>query len=198
MKEGETMGVGLAVVLILGGAILWFIYTYNDLSARQQEIDALWDETETHLKIRRDLIPALLERARVAVPAQDAILERIRALDEELSSEVEGFDGSRDADVEFERGENALSDALLDLQNAVRALGNSMLDEKFLELMGELVSIEGKAIAACERHNALVKDFNLSIRRFPASLVVGFLHFDSFEMRIFGYREAVAEAANRG
>ena len=169
--------IGFAVVLCLGVFIIWLIYTYNRFVNKQSQIDEIWDEADVHLKLRHDLIPVLIERARGRMPDDTALLDRVA----ELGRETAGTDIT----IETEYQENELSQLLRQLRDAAKKYPDLMLDEQFVQLLGELVSMEGRAASACDRHNALVRDFNEAIHQFPATLIVGFLHFTPREMRIF-------------
>jgi LemA protein len=170
-------------IVVLGVLILWFMYMYNELTGRQRRIDEWWDEVDSHLKLRHDLIPLLTGKARILIKEESDALDRLAELSEKA-------DNSNDDD--FEYLENGLSIALHSFKRVVRDHSTAMLDLDFLKLMGELVSIEGRASSACKEHNHLVGEFNMSIRKFPANLVVGFLHFNSREMRIFAGPEGEA------
>jgi LemA protein len=164
-------------IVVLGVLILWFMYMYNDMANRQRRIDEWWDEVDSHLKLRHDLVPLLMEKARVLMKDESDALDRLADLCGKAETD------SEDEDLEYI--ENGLSIALRNFKRSARNHASAMLDIDFLKLMGELVSIEGRASSACREHNNLVGEFNVSIRKFPANLVVGFLHFHPREMRIF-------------
>ena len=168
-------------IVALGALILWFMYMYNNLANRQRRIDEWWDEVDSHLKLRHDLIPLLMERARVLMTDESSALDRLADLC--LKADVD----SDEEDIEYL--ENGLSIALRNFKHSVRNHSSAMHDIDFLKLMGELVSIEGRASCACKEHNNLVGEFNASIKKFPANLVVNFLHFHPREMRIFASPE---------
>ena len=165
-------------IVALGALILWFMYMYNDLANRQRRIDEWWDEVDSHLKLRHDLIPLLMDKARVLMTDESSALDRLADLCGRAGADS-------DEDEELEYLENGLSIALRNFKRAVRNHSSAMLDLDFLKMMGELVSIEGRASSACREHNNLVGEFNTSIKKFPANLMVSFLHFHPREMRIF-------------
>lgn len=169
---------GVAIIVCLGGLILWLIYTYNRFVAKQSKIDEIWDEVDTHLKMRHELIPELLKVASARMPAQKTLFNRM----EEIAREVDESPESPDV----ERLENELSSAMSAVRSAVGAQPDLMMDQALVTTLGELVSMEGRAATSCERHNELVREFNESMKQFPANMVVGFLHFQPCEMRIFG------------
>ena len=179
--------IGLAIVLGLGVFIIWLIYTYNRFVGKQSRIDEVWDEADVHLKLRHDLLPELIKSARDRMRNEDGVLDRI----EELGRLTAG----KDITPDIEGYENELSSLLRRLRETAKKDSELMLDEAFVKLLGELVSMEGRAASACDRHNELVREFNTSIGRFPATLIVGFLHFRPREMRIFKAFDNDAAAA---
>jgi LemA protein len=169
--------VGIIGIIVLGALILWLILLFNTFSAKQRRIDEWWDEVDAYLKLRHDLIPLILEKAHPLMTEETPTLERIAEFSKQTSAHPE------DEDLEYL--ENGLSIALQNLKDTVRKHASVMLDVEFLRLMGELVSIEGRASSACKEHNLLVNEFNVSIKRFPAILLITALHFRPREMRIF-------------
>ena len=179
------MVVGLVVMVCLGVLILWCMYTYNAFKEKQIQIDLWWDEVDVHLQLRRELIPSLLDRARLIMDAQGDILERISSVREEIVRELIDTNSLLESS-ELEQFENRLSREVHSLKNAFRSRREAQLNPDLLMVMSELDSIEGRAVIACEEYNKHTSDFNSSMKNFPAKLVVGFLHFHPLEKRIFG------------
>jgi LemA protein len=167
--------------------IIWCIYTYNVFRDKQSKIDFWWDEVDTHLQLRRDLIPSLLDRARPLMGSETPTLDRIAGIREKIvRNKLHPESGATDEGTE--RLENELSAEMLSLSSAFRENKDVQMNSTLLTVMSELVSIDGKAVTACEEYNKLTVDYNSSIKRFPANLVTGGLHFSPREKRIFGKR----------
>jgi LemA protein len=179
------MFVGVVVIFCLGALILWFIYTYNIFREKQSLIDFWWDEVDVHLQFRRDLIPSLLDRARPLMKKEKSTLDRIADIREEIVRN-EMHPESDVLTENVERLENSLSAEVHSLQEAFKQYIEIQLNPELLTVMSELASIEGKAITACKEYNNLTNHYNASIKSFPANLVVGMLHFNPREKRIFG------------
>ena len=184
---------GIAVIFCLGLAILWYIYTYNTFRRKQAKIDFWWDEADTHLRLRRDLIPSLVDRARPLMGDETQTLDRIASIREEIiKDEISPHPVLGDCDAELL--ENRLSAEMLALQSAFKRHVEIQVNESLLTVMSELVSIEGRALSACKEYNKLTYDYNASIKGFPANLVAGMLHFNPREKRVFGSREESSPA----
>jgi LemA protein len=186
--------VGFAVIFCLGALILWSIYTYNIFREKQSLIDFWWDEAEVHLQFRRDLVPSLLDRARPLMKWENQRLDRIAGIREEIvRNEIHPEPAGLPENME--RLENSLSEEVHSLQDAFREHVEIQVNPDLLTVMSELASIEGKALTACKEYNKLTNRYNSSIKSFPANLVVGMLHFNPREKRIFGEWKDTAQGA---
>ena len=178
---------GLAVMVCLGVLIIWCMYTFNSFKDRQILIDFWWDEVDAHLQLRRELIPSLIDRARPVMDAQTDILDDIATVSEKIVRDLARINFLIEGQ-ELEQLENRMSSGLRSLKGAFRNYREAQLNSDLLLAMGELESIEGRAVSACGEYNKLTADFNSSIKNFPANLIAGFLQFNPLERRIFGER----------
>jgi LemA protein len=177
--------IGFAIIFCLGAAILWCIYTYNTFRDKQSQIDYWWDEVDVHLHLRRDLIPGLIDKARPLMKDEATTLDKITEIWEKIVRE-EIAAKSIDIEETVENLENSLSAEMDCLQTAFKKLREIQMNASLLTVMGELASIEGKAVTACEEYNKLTALYNVSIKKFPANVVAQWLHFSPREKRIFG------------
>jgi LemA protein len=176
---------GIAAIFCLGALIIWCIVAYNRFRERQLTIDFWWDEVDTHLQLRRDLIPSLVDMARPLMESERDTLNRVAGVREEIIREVIAAN-STVISADMERLENGLSAGMRSLSDAFRQNRDVQMNPGLLTVMSELVSIEGRATSACEEYNKLTGEYNASITKFPANLVAGLLHFSPRERRIFG------------
>jgi LemA protein len=176
---------GIAAIFCLGVLIIWCIVTYNRFRERQFSIDCWWDEVDTHLQLRRDLIPSLVDMARPLMESERETLNRVAGIREEIVREVIASN-STVISQKMERLENGLSAEMRSLSEAFRNNRAVQMNPGLLTVMSELASIEGRAVSACEEYNTLTGEYNASITKFPANMVVGLLHFSPRERRIFG------------
>lgn len=178
-RQGCAVAIfGIAVAAVIGLMIIWLMFTYNRFVAKQKKIDIVWDEVDEHLRLRHELVPSLLYIAGTHMQDEASVFKQIEDVNNMVHDDME--------DREAAPLENELSNLLRHLRGEAGKYPDLMLDQKFITTLGELVSMEGKAASACDRHNALVREYNTSIKSFPANIIAGALQFDSCEMRIFG------------
>ena len=78
----------------------------------------------------------------------------------------------------FQESQNSLSGALSRLMVVVEKYPDLKANQNFLELQSQLEGTENRINVERNRFNDLAKDYNVYIRKFPASVVAGFLNFD--------------------
>lgn len=166
---------GLAIAVFLACAILWIMLSYNFMVSRHNKIDMVWDELESYLKMRRSLLPGLVEAG------GEKTAEVGRRLEEITSRMPEGLTGY--AITPFEREISIVVERVREIAERDEEL---MLDTRFVAALAEVMSTEGGARAACERGNALVREFIESAKQPPAKYIVRFIQSDMKEADIFG------------
>ncbi len=163
--------------------LLWTIGTMNRLTRLHNLVKESWSQVDVALKRRYDLIPNLVETCKAFASHERETFERvIEARNRAMSNHGSAADQARD--------ESALVGSVRGL--LARAESNPQLrsSEHFLELQRELANTEDRIAAARRFYNSNVRDYNVAIEQFPASLVAGerkpveFFEADSLEVRM--------------
>ncbi len=185
----------LVVVLVVGFIGCAGCGTYNSLVEQDTAVEEAWANVETTYQRRADLIPNLVSTVQGAADFEQntltAVTEaRTRAVNITLSDE----DLNNPARVqEFLQAQGALGNATGALINAVREdypeLGAT---EAFRDLQVQLEGTENRINVARTRYNEEVRDYNTSVRSFPANVMAGMFGFDR---RVPFEAEAGAEQA---
>lgn len=181
----------LAIAVLLIVPLLMWMWLHNSLVSKEETVFEAWAQTESNLKRRADLIPALVETVSrylrheaetlTTVTEQRGGASLAGALDEliaaqKASTEIASRNG--EAIVESEADLAALFAA----QQRVGQRMNSFLAvaenypelrsaDQFLELQAQLEGTENRINVARMRFNEAVSAYNASIRKLPASLV---------------------------
>jgi LemA protein len=158
----------LPVYIALGVLALIIIYViaiYNGLVSKRQTTNEAFSGIDVQLKLRRDLVPNLVETVKGYAAHEKSTLDAvITARNNAASAQGPAAMGA---------AEGALSAAL----GRVFALAESYPDLKasqnFVQLQTELSSIEDKVAAARRFYNSAVGDYNTAIQQFPASMIAG-------------------------
>ncbi|HQI74491.1 MAG TPA: LemA family protein [Candidatus Pacearchaeota archaeon] len=168
----------MSFLLILGvlilAAALFIIANYNDLIKLKTRAQEAWSDIDIQLKRRYDLIPNLVETVKGYAAHEQQTLEKVIAARNAAMS-AQGM-------VEKAKAEGELSQTL----KSIFALSENYPDLKaavnFKQLQDELVDTENKIQASRRFYNANVRDLNIKIDIFPASIVASLFNFQKMAL----------------
>jgi LemA protein len=173
----------IAIVLIIVIGASWYVSTRNRLVSLETETEALWAQVENQLQRRYDLIPNLVATVQGYADQESEIFIEIA----EARSRLGGASGVS----ETAEAAGALDSALSRLLVIVENYPQLKSDSNFRSLQDELAGTENRLAVARMNYNEAVRDFNRSIRMFPASFVAGAMGYESLD-----YFEINEEARN--
>ncbi|MBC7900886.1 MAG: LemA family protein [Saprospiraceae bacterium] len=157
--------------------------SYNDLTAKQQGVKGKWANVESSLQRRADLIPNLVETAKMAGVQEQEVFGQIadarsRLLNAQQAPPVgEGGDKTpeqKQAVIEANNSFGGTIGRLLSLQENYPVLKSN---EAFLKVQDELSGTENRINTARLDFNQSVTDYNTTRNSFPAVLTAGLLGF---------------------
>ncbi len=186
MKKIIIIAVVAVVVLLLGGN---GCSTYNKMTTADQEVESAWGEVQNQYQRRFDLIPNLVETVKGYAKHESETFENVTRARAGLSDAYNTAQGLQpqtetlpDAQ-QFEQYNQAQADlnrALSIYVNAVReAYPDLKADQQFRDLQVQLEGTENRIATARTRYIDIVKDYNLSVKRFPAKIWASIFGFDA-------------------
>lgn len=157
--------------------------SYNDLTAKQQTVRAEWSKVESSLQRRADLIPNLVETAKLAGVQEQEVFGQIAEARSRLLNATGAAPGEASGDKTPEQ-KQAVIDAnnsfggtigrLLSLQENYPVLRSN---EAFMKVQDELSSTENRINVARVDYTNAVNAYNTTRNSFPAVLTAGLLGF---------------------
>lgn len=157
--------------------------SYNELTAKQQAVRSKWSNVESNLQRRADLVPNLVEAAKMAGVQEQEVFGQIAEARSRLINTTQqtpaGEGGARTPEQRQEIIEAANSfggtvGRLLMLQEQYPQLRSS---EAFMNVQTELAGTENRLNVARQDFNSAVEDYNTTRNSFPAVLTAGLLGF---------------------
>lgn len=176
--------------------------SYNELTAKQQNVRGKWANVESALQRRADLIPNLVEAAKMAGVQEQEVFGQIaearsRLLNaQQAAPQGEGGDRTPEQRQQIIEAANSFGGTigrLLMLQESYPQLRSS---EAFMNVQTELAGTENRINVARQDFNAAVTDYNTTRNSFPAVLTAGLLGFK--EEPFFQADPAARQAPNIG
>jgi LemA protein len=174
------LGLG-AVAVFLAMSLMGF---YNQLVTKAEGVDNQWAQVETQYQRRFDLIPNL-------VSSVEGIMEQEQEVFGAIAEARTKYSGATSVDEKAEAAsglESALGRLLVIIENYPELRSS----ENVMALMDELAGTENRISVERGRYNDLVRDYNVTIKRFPARLIAGMFGFE--ERAFFEAAEGAEEA----
>ena len=178
MKKGLLIGLGIfaIVVMIIGFSIMG---TYNDMVAKDQEVNQQWAQVENVYQRRADLIPNLVATVKGYASHEREVLESITASRAQIGSlRITPDILNNQAEFQkFQQAQSGLSSALSRLLAVVENYPDLKANQSFLELQSQLENVENRISVERRRFNQSAQSYNTRIKQFLGNLVVGFFGF---------------------
>lgn len=160
-----------AITLIVIGmlglfTVLGLVGSYNGLVAQREDVDTQWAQVETQYQRRFDLIPNL-------VNATKGFLKQEQTVFGDIAEARTHYANAKSTDEKVEAGnqvEGALARLLVVMENYPELKSN----ETVRALTDELTGTENRINYARQNYNKTVREYNVSIKSFPRSIIAGF------------------------
>lgn len=173
------------LVIVLAAAALSGC-SYNELTAKQQNVKGKWANVESAMQRRADLLPNLFEAAKAAGFNEQEVFGNIADARAKLAGLQQqppaGEGGARTPEEKQEimAANSALSRLLVVFENYPTLRSN----EGFLKIQDQVEGTENRLDVARKDYNSAVQDYNTTRNQFPAVItasLVGFAEEPFFE-----------------
>lgn len=172
----------LGAIFIIGA--MGLVNFYNSLVAKTQAVDNQWAQVETQYQRRFDLIPNLVKSVEGMMAQEQEVFGQIA----EARTRYSGAQTTDEKVKAAAQVESALGRLLVVMENYPELRSA----ENVSQLMDELAGTENRVAVERRRYNDLVRDYNTTVKRFPAKLIAGIFGFNE---RSFFEAAAGAEKA---
>jgi LemA protein len=157
--------------------------SYNDLTAKQQNVKGKWSNVESSLQRRADLIPNLMTVAQTAGVQEQEVFGQIAEANSRLINAQKQAPAGESGDRSPEQKQAVIDAAnsfggtigrLLSLQQTWPQLRSS---ELFMKVQDDLSGTENRINTARQDYNTAVQDYNTARNSFPAVLTASLMGF---------------------
>lgn len=166
MKNNKTLLIVIGVIAVL---VIYVFATYNSLVSKSEEVDAQWATVESKLQRRYDLIPNLVNSVQGSMEQEKEVFSNIT----EARSKMAGASTVEETAAASSEVESALSRLLVVMENYPDLKSN----ENVKTLMTQLEGTENRISVERDRYNKAVQSYNVSIKKFPKSLIANMTGF---------------------
>ena len=180
-KKGLIIGIVVAVVILLA---FWAIGGYNGLVESREGVESARSEISTQLQRRADLIPNFVATVKGYSDYEQETFIAVtnaRSAVTGAGTVAEQAEASEQLDKAISIWVNAVTEAYPELKAS----------EQYIALQDELSGTENRIAQARRDYNKSAKEYNVSVKRFPRSVLASVFGFDSYD-----YFEADAGTEN--
>ena len=163
----------IALVVIVGGLVVWAIGVNNQLVRLEQDVNEKWAQVQNVYQRRADLIPNLVETVKGFAAQERTVLTEVtqaRASATGVRLTPEALNDPK-ALERFQAAQNQLSGALSRLLVTVERYPDLKSNQNFLNLQSQLEGTENRIAVERRRFNESVREYNTRLRLFPGSVV---------------------------
>ena len=184
----------LAVVFIgLLSIVGWFVGTNNRFVEMRGNATKQWANVESSYQRRSDLIGNLVNTVKGAADFErNTLTEVVEARAKATSTTIDASQLDPTQLQAFQAAQGQLSSALSRLLVTVERYPELKANQNFLELQSQLEGTENRINVERNRYNNMAGDYNIAIKKIPASIVANMAGFT--EVALF-QAESGAEAA---
>jgi len=169
----------IIIAVIVTGIFRWGVGLNNTMVEKQETAKTQWANVESAYQRRSDLIPNLVSTVKGYADFERETLEAvIQARANATKTTIDPTNITPEQMAAFQESQNSLSGALSKLMVVVERYPDLKANQNFLELQSQLEGTENRINVERNRFNEQAKDYNVFIRKFPATMVAGFLNFD--------------------
>lgn len=185
MLEKPLMKKGLGILVVIIGLLvvagIAAVGTYNGLVGKQQGVDAAWAQVSNQYQRRADLVPNLVKTVEGSANFEKSTLESV--VNARASVGRVNIDASKAPDEatlqKFQEAQGQFSSALSRLLVVAENYPDLKASAGFRDLQAQLEGTENRIAVERGRFNEVVKEYNTSVKKFPAVLFAGMLGFET-------------------
>ena len=161
----------IAIIILAALAIFFFygISIYNRLVKLKTMVQEAWSSIDVMLKKRHDLIPNLVETVKgYATHERETFDSVTRARAAAMGA---------NSIQEKEAAEKNLNQAMMNLNAVAEQYPDLKANTNFLQLQGELSTLEGDIEKSRRYYNGTVRENNILVDTFPSNIIANMYKF---------------------
>lgn len=173
MKKSSVFLISL--VALIAVLFLWGISGYNSLITLSEEVNSQWANVESQYQRRSDLIPNLVSTVKGYATHESSTLEGVvaaRAKATQITIDPKNL--TPEKLQQYQAAQGQVSSALGKLLMITENYPNLKANENFLELQAQLEGTENRISVERNRYNETAKNYDMSIKFFPRSIIAMF------------------------
>ena len=176
MKKSYLVIAAFVGVIVL--ALLWYVGTNNRFVEMKGNATKQWANVESSYQRRSDLIGNLVNTVKGAADFErNTLTAVVEARAKATSTTIDASQLDPSQLEAFQAAQGQLSSALSRLLVTVERYPDIKANQNFLELQSQLEGTENRINVERNRYNNIAGDYNIAIKKIPASIVANMADF---------------------
>ena len=166
----KTLWVILGILAVL---VLWGGAKYNSLIKTEEKMQQAWSQVENVYQRRLDLIPNLIAVVKSYEDyEQNTLVEVVEARAQLAQTNVINPNTATQEQLSgYENTQQLLDDAVNDVIVSIENYPDLKAVESYQTFLAQYEGSENRILVERKRYNAMVQDYNKSVRNFPGNLI---------------------------
>ncbi len=174
--KNKKMWIILGVVAVV---VIWLVVGYNGLVSRQESVNQAWSNVENVYQRRADLIPNLVNTVKGYAEHEQATLQAVTdARTKATSINIDPATATQEQMDAFFAAQQEVGTSLGRLIAVAERYPDLKASANFRDLQAQLEGTENRIAVERKSYNAMVKEYNTKIRKFPANIIAGLFGFE--------------------
>ena len=174
--KNKKMWIILGVVAVV---VIWLVVGYNGLVSRQESVNQAGSNVENVYQRRADLIPNLVNTVKGYAEHEQATLQAVTdARTKATSINIDPATATQEQMDAFFAAQQEVGTSLGRLIAVAERYPDLKASANFRDLQAQLEGTENRIAVERKSYNAMVKEYNTKIRKFPANIIAGLFGFE--------------------
>ena len=170
----------IVVLGVLAIAVVWGVSRYNAIITAEENVNTAWSQAENQYQRRYDLVPNLFSTVKGYAKQEADVFTQVAEARSKAGGVV-NIDSSITDDparmAEFQKVQDTFGGTLQRLLSVTENYPELKSNQNFIALQDELEGTENRIAVERKRYNDTAKEYNTTIRKFPATIIANMTGF---------------------
>ena len=169
------------ILIIIAIAVLWGIAKYNSFVKAEEKMTQAWSQVENVYQRRMDLIPNLITIVKSYSNYESGTLvDVVEARANQAAAVTVTPDAMTQSQLSsFENTQQQLGIAVNEVMVSIENYPELKAMESYQTFLAQYTGCENRILVERRRYNEQVKDYNKSIKSFPAKYIAEYFGFEA-------------------
>lgn len=169
----------IIIIAVIAIVAIWAISGYNGMVNKEETVSNAWANVEAAYQRRADLIPQLVNTVKGYANHEKSTFDAVvSARTKATQMTVDVGELTEENIQKYQEAQGEVGAAIGRLLAITENYPELKANENFSELQAQLEGTENRINEVRKNYNASVKEYNVSVRKFPNNILAGMFGFE--------------------